>query len=338
MIKKINITFIFIIILLLFTMNIFASVEFGDKSTQVKEIQQMLNNLGYDVSIDGIYGYRTKENIKDFQRSNGLTADGIVGDKTFNFLIERTKDIEYVVKKGDSLSELAVKFNSTLAIIREKNQLSSNKIIAGKSILIPKSGMGDGRIENVYKKIDHKIQAGDALSILAKKYGSSVQAIKRANNLRDNQILVGQTLTVPHLSKGVDRVFALNINSLIWPVKGRISSPYGNRIHPITGKRQFHGGIDIAVPTGTQIRAAADGKVIKSGWVNGFGYTIVIDHGKRVRTLYGHNTRLLVKSGSVVKKEDRIALSGSTGESTGPHLDFRIYLNGETVSPLNYLP
>jgi len=336
--KKINIALIFIIIILSFSMSSFASIELGDTSTQVKEVQQMLNNLGYEVSIDGIYGYRTKETIKDFQRSNGLTADGIVGEKTLNFLIKRTEDITYVVKKGDSLSELAIKFNSTAAIIREKNQLSSNKIVAGRTILIPKSGMGGGRIENVYKKIDHQIQAGDALSILAKKYGSSVQAIKRANNLSDNQIRVGQTLTVPHLSKESDRVFALNNSSLIWPVKGRMSSPYGNRIHPITGKRQFHGGIDIAVPTGTQIRAAADGKVIKSGWVNGFGYTIVIDHGKRVRTLYGHNTRLLVKSGSVVKKGDRIALSGSTGESTGPHLDFRIYLNGETVSPLNYLP
>lgn len=102
--KKINSIFIIIIIILSFSMNSFARVELGDISTQVKEIQQMLNNLGYDVSIDGIYGYRTKENIKDFQRSNGLTADGIVGDKRFNFLIERTKDIEYVVKKGDRIA------------------------------------------------------------------------------------------------------------------------------------------------------------------------------------------------------------------------------------------
>lgn len=321
-------------------MSSFARIELGDTNSQVKEVQQMLNNLGYEVSIDGIYGYRTKETIKDFQRSNGLTADGIVGEKTLNLLIERTKDIAYLVKEGDTLSKLAVKFNSTAAIIREKNQLSSDKIIAGKTILIPKSGsgMGDGRIENVYKTIAHKIQAGDSLSILAKKYGSSVQAIKKENNLHENKIYAGQTLTVPHLGEGLDRVFSLNNNSFIWPVKGRISSPYGSRIHPITGKRQFHNGIDIAVPTGTKIRAAADGKVIQSGWVNGFGYTIVIDHGKRVRTLYGHNSRLLLKTGAGVKKGDRIALSGSTGESTGPHLDFRIYLQGNTLNPLKFLP
>ncbi len=82
----------------------------------------------------------------------------------------------------------------------------------------------------------------------------------------------------------------------------------------------------------------AAGKVIQSGWVNGFGYTIVIDHGKEVRTLYGHNSRLLLSSGDSVRKGDRIALFGSTGESTGPHLDFRICLNGETVNPRNYLP
>ncbi len=339
--KKINIALIFIIFIIFilsFSINSFAKVDLGDRGNQVKEIQQLLNNLGYDVSIDGIYGYRTKETIKDFQLSNGLTADGIVGDKTLNLLIERTKDIAYVVKEGDSLSELSLRFNSTVAIIREKNQLKSDKIIVGKTILIPKTGTGDGRIESVYETIDHKIQAGDALSILAKKYGSSVQAIKEANNLRDNQIYIGQILTVPHLSEGLDQAFVLNNNSFIWPVRGRISSSYGNRTHPITGKKQFHGGIDIAIPTGTQVRAAAAGKVIQSGWVKGFGYTIVIDHGKKVRTLYAHNFRLLVTSGDRVRKGDKIALSGSTGESTGPHLDFRIYTNGETVNPLSYLP
>lgn len=131
---------------------------------------------------------------------------------------------------------------------------------------------------------------------------------------------------------------ALGTGSLIWPVNGRITSPFGWRIHPILRKKKYHSGIDLAVPSGTPVKAADSGKVLISGWNGGYGYFVAIDHGKGISTAYGHNSRLLVKEGDIVIKGEVIAKSGSTGLSTGPHLHFEVRENGAPVNPLSYLP
>ncbi len=178
-----------------------------------------------------------------------------------------------------------------------------------------------------------RVKPNDSLYLLAIRYKTSIQAIKSVNNLTSDRIYANDTLTIPTLNSR-----KANFKSIVWPVHGRISSGYGYRTHPIRGTRHMHAGIDIAVPRGTSIRAVSNGKVVLSGWVQGFGNTIVIDHENGYKTLYAHNSKLLVHSGSRVNKSQKIALAGSSGQSTGPHLDFRIYLNGKEVNPMNYLP
>lgn len=117
----------------------------------------------------------------------------------------------------------------------------------------------------------------------------------------------------------------------------RISSPYGYRIHPITGTRKLHSGIDYAAPYGTAIYAAEDGVVLTSGWVNGYGYTVTINHGGGYVTLYAHCSKLLVSSGQSVTAGQTIAKVGSTGNSTGNHLHFEVKVNGKAVNPAGYL-
>ena len=117
----------------------------------------------------------------------------------------------------------------------------------------------------------------------------------------------------------------------------RISSPYGYRIHPITGTRKLHSGIDYAAPHGTAIYAAEDGSVLTSGWINGYGYTVTINHGGGYVTLYAHCSKLLVSAGQTVKKGQTIAKVGSTGNSTGNHLHFEVKVNGKAVNPAGYL-
>ncbi|MGL6174197.1 MAG: murein hydrolase activator EnvC family protein [Cellulosilyticaceae bacterium] len=124
-----------------------------------------------------------------------------------------------------------------------------------------------------------------------------------------------------------------------WPVPGnyRLSSEYNPRESPITGKNEFHQGIDIPAPYGKAVVAAADGVVITSGWVRGFGNTIMIDHGSGLVTIYGHNSSLTVSNGQQVKKGQQVARIGSTGYSTGNHCHFEVRINGRHTNPWKYL-
>lgn len=124
----------------------------------------------------------------------------------------------------------------------------------------------------------------------------------------------------------------------LWPVEGRVTSSFGWRKNPITNKgREFHEGIDIAARAGTPVKAAAEGKVILAGYRAGWGRVVVIDHGNGYQTQYAHNSSLLVKVGDKVSKGQVIARVGSTGRSTGSHLDFRIMKDGQYIDPMTIL-
>ena len=126
---------------------------------------------------------------------------------------------------------------------------------------------------------------------------------------------------------------------LLYPLPGhyRITSPYGGRIHPITGVWSNHGGTDIAAPNGTNILSSNDGVVIFAGYHYSYGNYIIVDHGGGIATLYAHCSRLLAYEGQAVSKGDPIALVGSTGESTGNHLHYEVRVNGVRKNPMDYL-
>lgn len=121
------------------------------------------------------------------------------------------------------------------------------------------------------------------------------------------------------------------------PVGGRITSTFGQRVHPILGYRRFHAGIDFGVGHGTVIRAADSGTVIFAGWYGGYGRSVIIDHGNNLTTLYAHTSAVYISEGQAVQRGQAIAAVGSTGLSTGPHLHFEVRENGTPVNPLNYL-
>jgi murein DD-endopeptidase MepM/ murein hydrolase activator NlpD len=122
-----------------------------------------------------------------------------------------------------------------------------------------------------------------------------------------------------------------------WPVPGSLSSGYGNREHPTTGEPRFHSGVDVAVAPGTKVRVTADGIVSFSGFTAAGGNTVVIEHGHGFSTAYAHNEKNLVRVGRRVKRHEAIAVSGSTGVSTGPHVHYEVWKNGHHVNPAGYL-
>ena len=256
-------------------------LQIGMSGPDICVLQRLLVELGYDLSVDGVFGKRTETIVKQIQQAAGLVPDGIVGAKT-NSILRQLKEsvVSYTVKSGDNLTKLAYQYGTTANDIASFNRLTNpDRLLPGQQILIPTGNL----------------------------------AVLSRNGLMYRQ-------------------------AFSWPVKGPISSGYGWRIHPMTKIRHFHGGIDIAVPQGTAVRAAGSGKVIKAGRMGNYGLGVVIDHGGGYTSWYGHNSKILVRVGDVVQVGQTIAQVGSTGFATGPHLDFRIKIGDQTVDPQEWLP
>lgn len=123
----------------------------------------------------------------------------------------------------------------------------------------------------------------------------------------------------------------------VWPVRGWVTSGFGRRLSPFTGKRAFHTGIDIATRKGALVLAPADGVVTRVVKEYDFGKLVKVDHGYGFATLYGHNSKVLVRAGQRVRRGEPIARVGNTGRSTGPHLHYEVHLNGAPVNPKKYI-
>lgn len=123
----------------------------------------------------------------------------------------------------------------------------------------------------------------------------------------------------------------------IWPTDGWVTSRFGYRRSPFSGRREFHKGLDISCPRGTPVYATANGTVTAAGRMRGYGVYVAIDHGGGITTRYGHNQKVVAQKGQVVKRGDIVAYSGNTGRSTGPHLHYEVRLNGLPVNPMRYI-
>jgi murein DD-endopeptidase MepM/ murein hydrolase activator NlpD len=124
---------------------------------------------------------------------------------------------------------------------------------------------------------------------------------------------------------------------MIRPARGRIVSGFGYRRHPLWGGTHLHAGIDIGAAYGEPVRNADGGEVIFSGWWNGYGKAVVVDHGRGISTVYGHLSRIYVEAGQRIDKSQILGLIGSTGYSTGPHLHFEVRRGGKPVNPMAFL-
>ncbi|MDO5037213.1 MAG: peptidoglycan DD-metalloendopeptidase family protein [Tissierellia bacterium] len=210
-------------------------------------------------------------------------------------------------------------------------------------------------MEATSKALDQEIAQYDAdMALAAQKEREAAQAAARAEaeraaaqKVQENAVSSsGSTGGSAGVSSGSSNlasadhepIRAEKSGSLYWPVPGhrRISSPYGMRVHPVTGVTKMHTGIDLPAPTGTPIVAAEAGTVIASRFMNGYGNCVMVSHGKTT-TVYAHCSSRAVAVGQRVEAGQTIAYVGSTGMSTGPHLHFEVRVNGSHTNPMNYL-
>jgi len=182
----------------------------------------------------------------------------------------------------------------------------------------------------------------EAMIALSQEHADYVGAIFREAYEAEQRRIAQDRARVQAERRAAETAAMANLNGqLLWPVPSRtlsdITSPFGPRIHPISRRQDNHSGMDIRATSGANIVAAESGVVIFSGWSGGYGLTVIIDHGGGVHTLYAHNSSNLVNVGDNVSRGQVIALIGSTGVSTGPHLHFEVRVNGRAVNPAPFL-
>ena len=248
----------------------------------------------------------------------------------------RDKTIEYTVQEGDTVASIAQKFGVSEDTVRWQNDISKDKIKIGQTLeVLPVTG------------ISHKVQKGDTVYSIAKKYDTFPQALvdfpyNAFSNDETFELAIGQVVVVPDGVRPADRPTGPRIRQItpdagtvvasgtfVWPAGGTISQRFS----------WYHPGIDIANRAAPNILAADAGRVIVAGWPDGYGFgnRVLVDHGNGYKTQYAHLSQIYVVPGQTVSRGAAIGKMGSTGRSTGIHLDFRIFLNGAPLNPLNVL-
>ena len=233
----------------------------------------------------------------------------------------------YVVKSGDSLSGIAKQFGLRIDTVISFNNISNGSALSsGTELKIPNS---NGLI--------YSIRSGDNLDWISRHFNVSLDLIADWNNLETEVILPGQKLFIFDAALSSNELNRVLGKLFIYPAVGRISSKYGPRKDPFTGKDDFHHGLDLANSIGTPIIASMSGTVVMIGNNRGKGKYIILKHSDGFQTLYAHLNRILVSNGDYIVQGQKIGEMGNTGYSTGPHLHFSIYKNGTDVDPLIYL-
>jgi len=233
---------------------------------------------------------------------------------------------QYKTLPGESISQIAQRFKLNLDTLVSWNDIHDARSIQPGMVLgIPNS---DG--------LKYTVRRGDTLEQIARVNGLSLNAILDWNRLPSSVISVGQALFLPGAHMRTNEINRILGNLFIYPVRGKISSYFGTRPDPFTGVRRFHNGVDIVNAPGTPITAAMAGTVEDVGFNNNYGYYVILRHSG-YQTLYGHLSRYVVARRQKVQQGEEIGELGTTGYSTGPHLHFSIFRNGEAVDPLAFL-
>ncbi len=271
---------------------------------------------------------------------------------------EVTKDQEkeqiYEVVSGDTLSQIAEKNEIPLADLVAMNETieSENSMIrVGDELIVtvPEPELSVERVEQMYYEEDYEAEIvyvdnddwytnqTQTLQEPSAGHRKVVADVFYRNKEEVSREILKEEITYEAVPKVVERGTKIP-PTYIKPISGgRLTSNFGRRKAPTRGASTYHKGVDWATPVGTAVMASSTGTVAKAGWGSGYGYVVYINHADGRQTRYGHLSKVLVSQGQTVTQGQKIALSGNTGVSTGPHVHFEVLINGSQVNPFDYL-
>ena len=281
--------------------------------------------------------------VRDIYINGRLSyLDVVIGSKDFSDFANRLEVLKRIIDSDITLINEIKKERAEIEAHKQKLEADRAKLVELEKAALAKQA------EIEQKKAERNVVLQKAQNDRA----TAMQAIEELNAssaqvsamLKERQAARAATAAAAAAAaaqssggQGASDNWVQGTGQLGWPVSGEITSPYGYRVHPIWGTTIYHSGIDIGVDEGTPVHAADGGVVVWSGWMGGYGYAVVIDHGNGLSTLYGHNSELAVDEGQSVAKGQVISYAGSTGNSTGPHVHFEVRVNGDPVDPMGYL-
>ncbi len=255
----------------------------------------------------------------------------------------------YTVRAGDTLAIIAVRVlgdaSRFMEIATFNGIANPNLISVGQVLKVPGSTASTPPVKaDSGKASTYTVLPGDTLSGIAGRLLSNQarwREIALLNGIRNPSALrIGQLLKIPDGATIVETPPKQGANDSGWLYpsdSSRLTSHYGQRVHPISGKVSHHHGLDVGAAAGSNIYAAKSGVVTHAGWAGGYGNAVYIDHGDGVETRYAHASSVTVAVGQQVSQGQVVAKVGSTGNSTGPHLHFEIRFGGSSVDPLSYV-
>ncbi|MBE3127438.1 MAG: LysM peptidoglycan-binding domain-containing protein, partial [Candidatus Atribacteria bacterium] len=291
----------------------------------------------YGVSVEAIIDVNNLRDKDSLSLGQKLEIPAMGGGASNSNQKEEPIIVNYTIVKGDTLWSISQRYDVNMNTIISTNNLKEiSQLSIGQKLKLPITNMDIAKAEGYDQKaaaeeIIYYVQKGESLWSISREYNVKLEAIIAANSITDaSKISAGQQLRIPNVP-GTRSI----IYNFIWPVRRRITSSYGMRV--LSGRKDFHAGIDIGAPTGTNIVAAENGIVSYSGYMRGYGNIIILSQDEGYSTVYAHNSVNLVKKGQSIKKGSIIAKIGRTGNATGSHLHFEVRLNGKPVNPLSYL-
>ena len=280
--------------------------------------------------------------VRDIYINGRLSyLDVVIGSKDFSDFANRLEVLKRIIDSDITLINEIKKERADIEAHKQKLEADRAKLVElEKAALAKQAEIEQKKAERNVVLQKAQNDRATAMQAIEELNASSAQVsamLKERQAARAAAAAAAAAAAQSSGGQGASDNWVRGTGQLGWPVSGEITSPYGYRVHPIWGTTIYHSGIDIGVDEGTPVHAADGGVVVWSGWMGGYGYAVVIDHGNGLSTLYGHNSELAVDEGQSVAKGQVISYAGSTGNSTGPHVHFEVRVNGDPVDPMGYL-